>query len=314
MEHIKEWNALTGQLNHDKVTGHIKGILFTFRGTAEAAKNAAISDITEIRIDWIKRKGAVTLSMQRLAQIGTLKGGRLGDRANTGGAFLFQAYYPCGLWGDDNAYFLTPKDDFNITVKFGANVTSTNYLTAILDIHLDEGEGQFKYFLGLEQQTIGDLTINANAFPKDFSKENIVAVYVTPSTDIDALGVQRGGRHYHMTFEEWRNITHYRNAIESNAQETAFSATLNFPDMAELWLAGHGSYSETLEDDVRLIFDTGSSAPTPDVIFLTLDFTPDKLDESNVAIAAKLESRLATKTTVGHSRAIQVIDRLRAGI
>jgi hypothetical protein len=308
---LREWNALSGQLNHEQVAGHIKGIYFEFRGTAQAAQIGALADVTEIKIDWAKRNSAVVLSMTRLAQISTLKGGRIGDRANTAGAFYFGAYYPCTIWGDDNAYFLTKKDNFNIQVKFSAALTSVIYANATFSIFLDEGEGLMKYMVGLEQLTQGGLTANSTTQPIEYTRENVVAVYVTPSTNIDALQVSRGGSTYDMTFEGWRNTTWYKNAVESNAIETTPVFTLNSPDMAELWLAGHGSYSEMLVDGVKIVFDSAATAPTPDLIFLTLDFLPDKLDESAVAIRSKLTMRTANKQTSGHARPIQVINKLQ---
>lgn len=312
MEKYKEWNALAGQLNVDNVVGHFKGIYFEFRGTAQAVQNAAISDITEIRIDWAKRKGAVVMPMQRLAQVAAFKGGRIGDRANTGGAFYFGAYYSCGMWGDDNAYIMTPKDNFNIQVKFGANVTSTVYASAVFSIFLDYGEGLMKYFVNMDAQTLGSIVANSITQPFTFEKENIASVFVTPNTNITAIQATRGKRTFDMTFEGWRNTSYYKNNIKDNAQETSPTFTLNKPDMAEIQFFGHGSYSEIMEDNCKLNFAVGT-APTPDLIFVHLDFTPDKLDESATAIKANLDGRTATKQTIGSVRPIQVARKLAVG-
>lgn len=310
MKLLARVNPVNGQLILNNIEGHYKGLFLVYAGTSSATNIAAVTDVTEVRCDWNRRKGFVSLDFDNLARLMALKGGTVSDIANTAAAFRFDGYIPFAVWGDDNSYYLTSKDEFTLSVKFDTAQVIAGQFTGspVFEVYGDEGEGETKYILNLQQITEAGIA-SAGVTPKSYNYENMVCAFLTPTTNLSNFAIAFGDKYYDMSLDGWRGATRLRNAVEFAAAQTAPAFTLNDPDMVEFWLAGHGTFSEMLIDNLRLNF-TATGAATPDIIFATLDFADDKLDESRAVLKSLYQKRLVSKVEQNKKRPVNVLNKL----
>lgn len=134
--------------------------------------------------------------------------------------------------------------------------------------------------------------------------ENVSTIYVVTLTNLDRLlGVKDG--------EVFCNAEVAALLAASNMDarlEAAFTTSLRMD------LHKSGSLTEALSDQVELtITTTAGGAATPEVVPVSLDFTPNGLARSNALIEGKSALKIQRKIDTGKSRPVTVLNAVSAG-
>lgn len=294
-------NILAGQANLEVRAGQFGAFLLRITGlTGAAAPTAASWGMIRAYADGRPFYSVTFAATQTINDID------LGFCENTIGALggnpvAVSAMILASRVGDGNVFDVGDDDNMVITVDL-SGVSAANMASGTIALYGIPQEGTQIYMPGMFTNQPNIAASSREVIRLNY--ENVAAVYVVTTTNLDRINLVKD---HQVQIDAESAALQALNNMEGR-HEAAFAAGYR------LNLHRSGSLSEALSDDVQVqVTTTAGGAATPNLVTLTLDYTPDKMQRSAVLVEAKTRARFSRKESSGKGRPVTVAKALTAG-
>lgn len=295
--------------------GKYSAFYLKFSGDAAAATTFAVADAGRTELLQAGRP-LISADSSQLRQLGQLIGGNLRFQAVAAGVSEMPWVLPRN-YGDDNVHQVNVGDQVQVKITYGPSfsTTFTGADAAVQKVYgLVRETGLMAYNLMIHQI---DKTYGTGVFKEPINAENVLAIYIVNSTDLDRVRIEKDGlevTNIVMTGaaatkeNDFQEISDWERGQEAATDAVATAVT---SPLSEATLAYPGQIGEFLSDNVAIEFSMSPAATaTQSMLVVSADFTDVKLRQTKAEDASVIQRKVSRKVQFGRRRPVTVLEEL----
>jgi len=294
MKLLQSANMLAGPASFKVPAGQYAALELRAVGVNAGGATMTLAQLGRITITW--RGVAVTnVNFADLNGLNNLIGGVAVFASAIGAAFNAFGVFHASYSGDGNVFDVTEDDDLYVSVDL-SGITAAIIASGTISLFGTMADGVQKYFPRLFY--IQANVPAAGTYPYTLQTDNVTHIYIAPLTNLARLQItaDRQIRFFGST-AELLDFTNYNSRVE-----VAVAAQLLLP------LAVSGELTEALSDDIGIQIEAGAGgACTSNVLYISLDFSPDVMARSAATVQNKNAVVMSRKANLGKGRATKVV-------
>jgi hypothetical protein len=290
--------------------GKYKHLYIGFEGIAEAGLTLTLAMLGTILAVKRTRNFISNVKMTNMMHIANVMGGIPNFEATVASTSRFFIPILCyDASAPENILDVQEEDAFTFTLTNLALFTTT-IASGTYTLYGEDADGVQHYIPLLNQVT--EVIGGAGNVVKQLTGENFVRVFINgmDDTDISKITIRQDGfTKVNGSPFSVRAMSNFESNIESQASGspigTGYETGLVFAHIP----LSHGQPSELLSDSLEYDITT-TGAASPEIISVTLDFTPDEQALSQASAIQKLNTKLTNKEDHGKGRPVTALKQM----
>jgi hypothetical protein len=299
MKRLDSANLLAGPARLNVLGGQYAAFMLRVNGLTAAGAAPTLAQFGLIRMT-VDGRPCYSVSLATTQTINAMDLGLVESAIGAAGGnpITLSAMILSSRAGDGNIFDISSADNATVELDLAA-ISAANVASGTVELYGIEQEGTQMYMPRLftnqpniAASSLADVQLNY---------ENVSHLYVVTLTNLDRIQVVRD------------------NEVYANGAVAALLAFSNMDSRIEAaFTAGlrinmhrSGALSESLSDTLKVeIFTTAGGVATPELVTVSLDFTPDKLNRSAALVEAKAKAKFERKQADNKGRPVTVAKAL----